>query len=426
MKRSILPSTLLAGLFMAAGTLHAATPTVEELWKIIQEQQAEIEALKQQQQSTEQKAVAADEKAEAAVVAVEESVTTTGNWTDRTHIGGYGELHYNNFDSDSGKDDQIDFHRFVLHFGHEFTDRLRLHTELEVEHALIGDNNDCEFTVPAGGLAAGDTVSCDGSTTPGEVELEQAYIEYDINDQLTTRGGVFILPIGIMNETHEPATFYGVERNDVENIIIPGTWWAGGAGLSGRYASGLSWDLAVHEGLKMPTDSYRIRSGRQKTAEADASDFAYTGRVKYTGIPGLELAASLNYQTDASQKGGDGLEEGLLFTTHAVYQNGPFALRALYAEWNFDGTGVEAAGDDEQKGWYLEPSFKPRKDLGLYARYEDIEAARDADKFEQWEVGLNYWPHEAVVLKADFRSREHDLSGVTDFDAFDLGIGYHF
>ena len=410
MKRPILIAPLLAGLLTAAASVNAATPTVEELWNIIQQQQAEIEALKSQQQATEQKAVAADEKAEAAVEAVEDTATTTGNWTDKTHIGGYGELHYNNFDSDSGKDDEIDFHRFVLHFGHEFTDRLRFQSELEFEHALTSEDG------------------------PGEVELEQAYIEYDINDQLTTRGGVFILPIGIMNETHEPATFYGVERNDVENIIIPGTWWAGGAGLSGRYASGLSWDLAIHEGLKMDATltgndadkNFRVRSGRQKTAEADASDLAYTGRVKYTGIPGLELAASLNYQTDASQEGGDGLDEGLLFSAHAVYQNGPFALRALYAEWNFDGTGVEAAGADEQKGWYLEPSFKPRKDLGLYARYEDIEAARDQDKFEQWEVGLNYWPHEAVVLKADFRSREHDLSGVTDFDAFDLGIGYHF
>ncbi len=337
-------------------------------------------------------------------------MATTGNWSDKTHIGGYGELHYNNIDADdSSKDkDEIDFHRFVLFFGHEFTDRLRFNSELEFEHALTKD-------------------TADGSG-PGEVELEQAYIEYDINDQLTTRGGLFILPIGILNETHEPNTFYGVERNDVENIIIPTTWWAGGAGLSGHHASGLSWDLAIHEGLKMPTDSYRVRSGRQKTAEANANDLAYTGRVKYTGIPGLELAASLNYQTDASQEGSDGLDEGLLFSAHAVYQNGPFALRALYAEWNFDGSGVKAANADEQKGWYLEPSFKPRKDLGLYARYEDIEGARSRDKFDQWEIGLNYWPHEDVVLKADYRNRDHDLSTESgrNFDAFDLGIGYHF
>ncbi len=413
MKRPILITSLLASLLITAPSIHAATPTVEELWKIIQEQQAEIEALKKQQHSTEQKAVAADEKAEAAVEAVEETATTTGNWSDKTHIGGYGELHYNNIDADDSDNDkdEIDFHRFVLFFGHEFTDRLRFNSELEFEHALTKD-------------------TADGSG-PGEVELEQAYLEYDINDQLATRGGLFILPIGILNETHEPNTFYGVERNDVENIIIPTTWWAGGAGLSGHYPNGISWDLAIHEGLKIPTSgssAFRVRSGRQKTAEADASDFAYTGRVKYSGIPGLELAASLHYQSDASQVSGDGLDDGLLFETHAVYQNGPFALRALYAEWNFDGSGVEAAGADEQKGWYLEPSFKPREDLGLYARYEDIEGARDRDQFDQWEIGLNYWPHQAVVLKADYRNRDHDLSTESgrDFDAFDLGIGYHF
>ena len=411
MKRPILIAPLLAGLLTAAA-VNAATPTVEELWKIIQQQQAEIEALKGQQQATEQKAAAADEKAEAAVEAIEDTATTTGNWTDKTHIGGYGELHYNNFDSDNpDRDDDIDLHRFVLHFGHEFNDRIRFFSELEVEH---------------GGVEA------DGNPLDGEVEVEQAYVEFDINENLQARGGVFLLPVGILNETHEPATFYGVERNDVESIIIPSTWWEGGAGLSGHYANGISWDLAVHSGLEIPTSSgssWRVRSGRQKISNANAEDLAYTGRVKYTGIPGLELAASLHHQTDAAEKDGIGLDEGLLFETHAIYQNGPFALRALYAEWNFDGSGVEADGADEQKGWYLEPSFKPRKDLGLYARYEDIEGARDQDQFDQWEVGVNYWPHESVVLKADYRDRSHDLSCGDDcdsFDAFDLGIGYHF
>jgi hypothetical protein len=399
----------------AAGA-PAATPTIEQLWEIIQAQQAEINALKQEQAATADQALAADEKAEAAVVAVEESATRTasaGNRADRTTIGGYGELHYNNIDADDSSNDknEIDFHRFVLFFGHEFTDDLRFFSELELEHALSKDTDD--------------------GSNPGEVELEQAYIEYDINDQLSTKGGLFILPVGIMNETHEPNTFYGVERNDVENIIIPATWWAGGAAISGHHANGISWDLAVHEGLKMPTtgsSAFRVRSGRQKTSEAVADKLAYSGRIKYTGIAGLEVGAAVNYQTDPSQKGGDGLDDGILYETHVAYQKGPFALRALYAEWDFDGAAVEAAKADDQSGWYVEPSFKPREDVGLYARYEDIDAARSSDKFDQWEVGVNFWPHEDVVLKADYRSRDHDLSSKSgsDFDAFDLGIGYQF
>jgi hypothetical protein len=436
--------TTLAGLLLPVISLLAtpgfadsqSAPTIEELWQIIQEQQAEIEKLKQQQSETAQTAADADEKAEAAVVAVEESGTATGgkaSWAEKTSIGGYGELHYNNIDADdsSRDDDQIDLHRFVLFFGHEFTDRLRFFSEVEYEHALTKDNNGCDFTVPPGGLAPGDTVSCSGDEGPGEVEIEQAYIEYDITDQLSTKGGVYILPVGILNETHEPTTFYGVERNDVENIIIPSTWWAGGAALSGHHANGISWDIGIHEGLKMNPDTLRVRSGRQKTAEADANDLAYTGRLKYTGIPGLELAASINYQTDASQEGGDGLGRGILYETHAIYQNGPFALRALYAEWDFDvnrSVSAASSGADEQSGWYIEPSYKPWEKLGLYTRYEDLEGARGRDQFNQWEVGLNYWPHEDVVLKADLRRRDHDLSAESgrDFDAFDLGIGYQF
>lgn len=178
----------------------------------------------------------------------------------------------------------------------------------------------------------------------------------------------------------------------------------------------------------VPTSDFRVRSGRQKTAEASAEDLAYTGRLRYTGIPGLTLAASANYQSDASQVSGDGLDAGLLLETHAVYEKGPFGLRALYAEWDFDGAAVTAAGVDKQKGWYIEPSFKPRNNVGVYARFEDLDGARTQDRFEQWEVGANYWPHEDVVIKADYRSRDHDLAGDAgrDFDAFDLGIGYQF
>jgi len=423
---------LVASMTMATAATAAQLPTPEQMWEIIQSQQKEIEALKKGQQDTAKQAADADEKAEAAVVAVEESSTgSRGNWADSTTIGGYGELHYNNIDaSDPARDEkEIDFHRFVLFFGHEFSDDIRFFSEFELEHALTKDTA-CSATAPAGGFTGGEVI-CDGSTGPGEVELEQAYVEFDLQDNLQARGGVFILPIGIINETHEPNTFYGVERNDVENIIIPATWWAAGAGVSGQHSSGLSWDLAIHEGLKMPTSggsAFRVRSGRQKSARASAEDLAYTGRVRYTGIPGLELGTSANYQTDASQVSGDGLDSGLLLEAHVDYRQGPFGLRALYAQWDFDGTAVAAAGDDDQSGWYIEPSFRPRNDVGLYVRYEDLEGARSQDMFDQWEFGVNFWPHEDVVIKADYRSRDHDLASDAgrDFDAFDLGIGYQF
>jgi hypothetical protein len=399
--KHIVRTTFLLGATLLSSTLAAQdTPTTAELWEIIQRQQKEIEALKQQQQTTDRKVAATDEKAEAAVVAVESSATgASGSWVDRTSMGGYGELHYNNIE---GSDDEIDLHRFVLFVGHEFNDDIRFFSELEVEHDVAGDDQ------------------------VGEVEVEQAYLEFDIKDNLQAKGGVFLLPVGILNETHEPTTFYGVERNDVENIIIPATWWAGGAGLSGQMDNGLSWDLAVHEGLAVSTSDFRIRNGRQKTGEAIANDLATTGRIRYTGIAGLELAATLHYQSDASQIANDGLDEGLLLETHAAYNNGPFGLRALYAEWNLDGTAVETAGADDQKGWYIEPGYKLREDVGVYTRYEDLEGYRTADRFNQWEAGINFWPHEGVVIKADYRDRDLDSASSTDFSAFDLGIGYQF
>lgn len=388
-------------------------PSVEELWAIVQQQQAEIEALRTEIRAARDEAAAAESRAEEADAKAEatgdyvETLTVTDAGRERVSIGAYGELHYNRLESDAGDSEEIDFHRFVLFFGHEFTDRIRFFSEFELEHSLAGDS------------------------APGEVELEQAYVDYVINDRLTAKTGLFLMPVGILNETHEPTTFYGVERNDVEGVLIPSTWWEAGAGLSGRFASGLSWDFALHSGLAMPTEggsAFRVRSGRQKVAEALASDFALTGRLKYTGVPGLELAASFQYQSDPSQLAGDGLDSGQLFTTHAIYNRGRFGLRALYAGWNFDGEAVEAADADDQSGWYVEPSFRISEKWGVYARYEDIDAARDQDKFTQNEVGFNYWPADGVVLKVDYRRRDFSLPALADedFDAVDLGFGYSF
>ena len=378
---------------------------------------ADVQAQQQKQQQLEQQIATQQAQIEALADAQEAGGSS---WADRTSLAGYGELHYNHLEAESSANDldQIDFHRFVLFIGHEFNEDIRLFTELEVEHALAGESK------------------------PGEVELEQAYIEFDLfSDQAAARAGLFLLPVGILNETHEPNTFYGVERNDVESIIIPSTWWAGGAGYTHRFNNGLQWDIALHEGLAMPTtggSAFRIRSGRQKTAEASSEDLAVTGRLKYTGIPGVEVAGSISHQKDPSQASGDGLDRGTLYEAHVALQRGPFGLRALYAKWDLDINESIALANgvaqttldraDDQQGWYIEPSWKFVDEFGIYARYEDIESAREQDNFDQWEAGFNYWPHPNVVLKADYRVRDHDIatSRDRDFDGFDLGVGYQF
>ena len=331
---------------------------------------------------------------------------------EKTTIGGYGEHHFNHFEDSN---DKIDAHSYVLYFGHQYSDDLRFFSEFELEHGIAGEGQ------------------------PGEVELEQAYIEWDFTQNHSLQIGQFLVPVGIINETHEPDTFYGTERNLVEKNIIPPTWWETGVQLKGELAPGLSYNLAVHSGLEIDTngvddilgnidEKYKIRDGRQKSAKAVAEDLAYTARLKYTGIAGFELGATLQHQQDVTQ-GISNEASALLMEVHASYSNGPFGLRALYAEWDIDGTDFKSIGADQQEGWYIEPSYKLTEKLGFFARYSEYNnkaGSSSSVDTEAWEYGLNYWLHPQVVLKADYTDFVNDNTGTTDSDALNLGVGWSF
>ncbi|MDP1519577.1 porin [Porticoccus litoralis] len=408
--------TLLAAAAIGlASTAQAAAPSLEEMWELVQKQQAEIAQLKSQLSETEQRVAQTEEKTEATFAAVEEvsagPVAKLAEWAEKTTIGGYGEVHYNNLTSDNSDNskDEFDLHRFVLFFGHQFNDDLRFFSELEVEHNVAGEGKN------------------------GEVEIEQAYIEYDYAQHHRAKAGVFLMPVGIINETHEPDTFYGVERNNVEKDILPATWWEAGAMFSGELAQGLSYDAGVHSGLYInPMDGkYKIRDGRQKASEAKGDDLAYTGRLKYTGVPGLELAATVQYQSDLWQGetfGGEDEADATLWEAHAIYNSGPFGIRALYAHWDID-DAIEAvqAGADEQEGFYIEPSYRLSPKLGLFARYSewDNQAGESGDtEKEQYDIGVNYWLAENVVLKADYMRQEVEVGD--ELRGFNLGVGWSF
>ena len=392
---------------LSANVFATEPPSADEMWRIIQSQQKQIEELKGQLTKTDQKVEATGDALEQVNAASTGRQGDTGaSWAERTQIGGYGELHYNNLEGEGGASDkdQIDFHRFVLFFGHQFNDRIRFFSELEVEHSIAGE----------------------GQT--GEIELEQAYVEFDLNDQHRAKAGMFLLPVGIINETHEPNTFYGVERNPIESNIIPATWWAGGGALSGELGSGFSYDVALHEGLNTSSASnYAPRSGRQKTGNATAKDFAYTARLKWTGMPGVELGGSVQHQSDITQSTDATAGSANLYELHGVFNKGPLGLRALYARWDLGGTGPAAVGADEQYGWYIEPSFKINEQWGVFARYNqwDNRAGNSsATEKQQTDVGINYWPHPDVVLKADYQLQDNENG--SDQDGFNLGVGYQF
>ena len=385
MKKTVLAS-MLVGLFASNASL--ASQETDELRQIIKQQQAVLAKLEQRLDDTEKKLEATADQVE---------VSANTSVLANTSIGGYGELHYNNYEDQDAK---IDFHRFVLFFGHEFSDSVRFFSELELEHSIAGDGK------------------------KGEIELEQAYVEIDINESTSTTLGLFLIPVGIINETHEPPTFYGVERNPVEKNIIPATWWEAGAAINYKPSAGLSFDAALTSGLN--TLDANIRSGRQKVAKASAENLALTTRVKYTAIPGLELAATIQYQSDLTQsEAGYDTADATLIEAHGIYQVEDFMLRALYARWDINGDEAKALGRDEQTGWYLEPSYRFNESVGAFIRYAEYDNAAGNNtetKKKQSSIGLNYYPHENVVLKADWE----DNSGAADSQGFNLGVGYQF
>jgi hypothetical protein len=406
-----MPCALGGALLTLSAAQAAETPSTEEMWRIIQEQQSQIESLQKQLNTTQEQVQETEQKVEVAGEMIEEAeakVSKAAAWADKTQIGGYGELHYNNLDSK----EEIDFHRFVLYFGHQFTDRIRFFSEVELEHSVSGDDQS------------------------GEVELEQAYIDFDLTDRHALQTGLFLIPVGILNETHEPTTFYGVERNPVETNIIPTTWWEAGAGLHGELGKGFSYHIDGTSGLDVPTsgkNAFLIRKGRQKVSKAKANDGAVTGRIKWTGMPGVELAATAQWQRDVTQ----GQEDipATLLEAHAEIRRGPFGLRALYARWDLDKSRVidasdpAAAGRDEQRGWYVEPSFKTRigfipGEIGVFARYnvwDNNAGASNDTEFKQVNAGFNYWPIPDVVFKFD--AQQQDNEGDKNDNGFNLGMG---
>jgi len=395
----------------ASGNAMAAT-SVEDKIEILQQ---EIEALKDQVAKSD-----------------------TGNKSsgiqsiaDRTTIGGYGELHYNNYkgDTDGGapraKDD-VDFHRFVLFFGHRFNDWISLKSELELEHS--------------------------NTENGGAVELEQAYLDFNFSNKVNAKAGLFLMPIGFINETHEPPTFYGVERNNVETRIIPSTWWEAGVSLYGeivpgwKYQTGLTSNLSADNFTSFASKG--VREARRNVSEAPAENIAFHARLDYSGLPGLTIGSSLvtgkTAQDNASMNGADA--RLTLWDMHARYNVDKLDLRALYAQGHlsdaaqinaaFAGAGNQVAS--EFYGWYAEAAYHVYKngdhDLAPFIRYEkwNTQAELASNTVRQtgsendvWTVGANYWPHPQVVLKADYQKFDKPDGDKGD-KRINLGLGYMF
>ena len=133
--------------------------------------------------------------------------------TERTTIGGYGEVHYTNR-SGARSPGEVNVKRFVIFLSHSFSDRIAFRSELELEDTKI-----------------------EGGEDGGEVALEQAYLDYRLTDAVTLRTGLVLTPVGIINEVHEPPTFNGVARPQFDREVIPTTWREIGVGAVGNLSA---------------------------------------------------------------------------------------------------------------------------------------------------------------------------------------------
>lgn len=350
-------------------------------------------------------------------------------------IGGYAQIDYNQkFSSDTRYNGTLDVHRMVLMFGYRFNEKTQFIAEVEYEHVQ-------------------------------EVYIEQAFLNYQINDWLNFRGGLMLIPMGIINEYHEPTTYNGVERPNLDSNISPTTWREIGAGFSGRFQGlNLKYQLYAVNGFNgyygagTLKGSNGFRSGRQKGAESFMSSPNLAAKVDYYGVPGLKLGLSGYFgNTQSTLYNGLDTDDALaeakadssvvgisMVGVDAAYSLKGLVLKGqLYhasvsntREYNaFTGKDLGSAlfGYYVEAGYDLLSAKNSEQKLVPFVRYEQYNThqktagiAKNA-AYDRTDItaGLGWWLTSGAVLKADVQWFGNEASD-TKTKQLNLGIGIWF
>ena len=315
--------------------------------------------------------------------------------------------------------------------GYRFNDKTQFVTEIEMEHVE-------------------------------EIFVEQAFVNYNIANNVNLRGGLMLVPMGIINEFHEPTTFNGTERPAMDNVIVPTTWRELGVGVSGRFNDiSLGYQAYVFNGFKSTEadgaggvsgflkGSDGLRGGRQKGIKSTVDSPTLSTKLDYYGIPGLRLGLSTYFgKTQAADdvETIDGANIGIsMIGLDARYAYERFTARGQFIHASLSDTEEYNAltGRDlgsALQGWYIEGAFnllpiKNEQKLFAFARYEiyDTHASTDGslvenEAYDRTDVttGLTYHIASGVVLKGDYQFRSNALENDDVKDRLNFGIGVWF
>jgi hypothetical protein len=349
-------------------------------------------------------------------------------------IGGYGESLYQNFDATrengtaSGKTNEWDYVRAVVYLGWKFDKTFVLNTEIEYEHASTGKG--------------------------GEVSVEFATLDALLRDEVNLRAGLVLVPVGFVNEMHEPTTYLGARRPDTENRILPSTWRANGIGAFGE-AGPIAYKLYLTESLNASgySASNGIRGGRQSGARASADNLALTGRVDLVSVPGLLVGTSFFTGESGKDLVAAGQSFGARTTTwdlHADWRFRGLWLRGVFARVTIDDvallnqslglTGNKSIGET-QEGYYLSVGYEvlsrlaPGSTMALtpFVRYERTDTQKEvpagwsrdgANDREAWTAGLDFKPIPQLALKVDWQ--EYSDAAHTGVSQWNVALAYLF
>lgn len=345
----------------------------------------------------------------------------SGNINTGVTVGGYGEITYNQPEGNNG---ELDVQRLVLLFGYKFNDKVQFVTEIELEHVE-------------------------------EIFVEQAFLQYTISNNVNLRGGLMLVPMGIINEYHEPTTFNGVERPSVDASIVPTTWREIGIGVSGRlnnaslrYQAYIFNGFQSVNGTKTLGGSNGLRNGRQKGIQSTVNSPNFSAKLDFYGLPGLRLGLSGYFGRTQAEDNVDkinGADVGIsMVGLDARYAYQRFTARGQFIHAKISDTEAynilnSANLGSALQGWYLEGAYnllsqEKQQQLFAFARYENYNThasvagnlpKNNSYDRDQWTLGLSYKLAPGAVVKADYQIKNNATT--TDVpNQLNVGLGVWF